>query len=108
MALFFDSVWFDAQLARAGLKHADVGAALGLSEREIAELWKDQREVRAQDVRVLAALLGVTCAEVVTHAGVSTPLPGNDEADLEARVGRIEAMLAALTKEIRALRDKLG
>ena len=35
MALFFDSDWFDARLAAAGLKRADVAAALGLGEIEI-------------------------------------------------------------------------
>jgi transcriptional regulator with XRE-family HTH domain len=107
MALFFDSAWFDAQLARAGLTRADVAAALGLDDREIAELWKDQREVRAADVRVLAALLGATREEVASRAGVSTPFPRDDGRDLEARVARLEAALAAIADEIRALRKKL-
>jgi transcriptional regulator with XRE-family HTH domain len=107
MALFFDSAWFDAQLARAGLKRADVAAALGLSDSEIAELWKDQREVRAGDVRVLAALLGVTREEIASRAGVSTPLPDDDQPGLEARVARLEAALAAITQEVRALKEKL-
>jgi transcriptional regulator with XRE-family HTH domain len=108
MALFFDSAWFDAQLARAGLKRADVAAALGLNDSALAELWKDQREVRAEDVRVLAALLGVTREEVASRAGVSTPLPDDDKPDLEARVARVEATLAAITEDIRAIKEKLG
>jgi transcriptional regulator with XRE-family HTH domain len=107
MALFFDSAWFDAQLARAGLKRADVAAALGLSESAIAELWKDQREVRAGDVRVLAALLGATPREVASRAGVSTPLPDDARPDLEARVARVEAALATIAEELRALKEKL-
>ena len=45
MALFFDSAWFDARLEASGLRRADVAAALGLTAEQIAELWKDQREL---------------------------------------------------------------
>jgi len=106
MALFFDSAWFDAQLAKAGLKHSDVAAALGLSETQLAELWKDQRELRAPDVRLLAALLGAAPEEIAARAGVSTPVPR--AGDLETRIARIEAELAAIRQELRGLREKLG
>ncbi len=106
MALFFDSAWFDAQLAKAGLRRADAAVALGLSETEIAELWKDQRELRAQDMRVLAALLGATREEIVARAGVSTPVPRADGPDLETRVARIEAELAAIRSALHALKEK--
>jgi transcriptional regulator with XRE-family HTH domain len=102
MALFFDSGWFDARLAQAGLKKSDVATALGLTETEINELWKDQRELKANDVRLLAALLGVTPAEIATRAGISTPVPKDapfDPGALDARLARIEAELA----EIKAL-----
>ena len=52
MALFFDSSWFDARLAETGLTHADLAAALGLTPHQLAELWKDQRELSANDVRL--------------------------------------------------------
>lgn len=103
MALFFDSDWFDSRLAAAGLKHADAAAALGLSETEIAELWKDQRELSAQDVRLLAALLGVPHAEIAKRAGISTPLPKDGE-DLDARVARLESEV----REIKAALARLG
>lgn len=99
MALFFDSGWFDARLSSLGLKRADVGAALGLNESQIAEMWKDQRELAAGEVRLIAALLGVTPKEVAGRAGVSTPVPCEASADLEWRLARVEAELA----EIRAL-----
>jgi hypothetical protein len=102
MALFFDSAWFDARLAQAGLKKADVATALGLTEAQLHELWKDQRELKANDVRVLAALLGATPAEIASRAGISTPVPKDapfDPAALDARLARIEAELA----EIKAL-----
>ena len=33
---------------------ATVAMALGIVEQEIAEIWKDQREVSARDVAILA------------------------------------------------------
>ena len=106
MALFFDSDWFDAQLAKAGLTRADAARALGLNDIQLAELWKDQRELRAQDVRILAALLAVTPEEVATRAGISTPIPRPN--DLETRVTRIEVELAAMRSELNSLREKLA
>ena len=102
MALFFDSAWFDSKLAQAGLKKSDIAAALGLTEVQITELWKDQRELKANDVRLLAALLGVTPAEIASRAGISTPVPKDAPVDphaLDERLARIEAELA----EIKAL-----
>lgn len=103
MALFFDSQWFDSRLASAGLKRADAAAALGLTETEIAELWKDQRELSAQDVRLLAALLGAAREEVAKRAGISTPAPKDGES-LDMRVTRLEHDL----REIKAALAKLG
>ncbi len=97
MALFFDSEWFDARLVSAGLKRSDLAMALGLSEREIGELWKDQREISADNVRVIAPLLGATPHDVAKHAGVSTPIPAATMATTGWR--RIEMDL----KEIKAL-----
>ncbi|MBV9991257.1 MAG: helix-turn-helix transcriptional regulator [Alphaproteobacteria bacterium] len=75
MALFFDSQWFDARLAALGLSRAELGRALGLSDGQLAEVFKDQRELSADDVRLIAALLGVEAKEVASRAGVSTPMP---------------------------------
>jgi transcriptional regulator with XRE-family HTH domain len=105
MALFFDSAWFDARLAAAGLQRSDVATALGLSSEQIGEVWKDQRELSASDVRLLAALLAVPASEIASRAGVSTPVPRAAAPDLtqlaefDARLTRIEHALA----EIRAL-----
>ena len=103
MALFFDSQWFDSRLASVGLKRADAAAALGLTETEIAELWKDQRELSAQDVRLMAALLGAPREEVAKRAAVSTPAPKDSES-LDMRVTRLEHDL----REIKAALAKLG
>jgi transcriptional regulator with XRE-family HTH domain len=102
MALFFDQAWFDAQLAARGLTRADVAKVLKLSAEQIAELWKDQREMRAGDVAALSQLLGAPVAEVAKRAGVSTPVPqpGGDVeqrlADMSERLARIERMIVEL------------
>jgi transcriptional regulator with XRE-family HTH domain len=93
MALFFDSEWFDQRLAALGLTRDAIAAALGFSADQIAEVWKDQRELRAEHVRVLAALLGVPAEEIASRAGVSTPVPRED---VETRLARVEAELVAI------------
>lgn len=97
MALFFDTAWFDARLAASHLSRADLARALGLSDSEIAEVWKDQRELSARDVTTLAALLAVAPREIATHAGVSTPTPqaesGPSSAEISARLERMETLL---------------
>lgn len=109
MSLFFDREWFDARLAALGLSKTELGITLGLNERQIEEMWKDQRELKANDVRVLAALLGVEPAEVARRAGVSTPTPPGDGRSVETimeRLTRIETALAELTSEVKALRAR--
>jgi len=93
MALFFDSEWFDGRLTALGLTRDAVAAALGFTADEVAEVWKDQRELSAQHVRLLAALLAVPAKEIASRAGVSTPLPRED---IETRLARVEAELAAI------------
>lgn len=109
MALFFDTDWFDAALARTGLARADLARALGLSGEQIAEVWKDQRELSAANVAIIAALLAVPAEEIANHAGVSTPVPrpvprdaaglAAAVADLSERMTRLERTLA----EVKAL-----
>src|SRR5579859_7408085 len=105
MALFFDSTWFDARLQSLGLSRSDLGTALGLSDREILELWKDQRELKANDVRIIAALLGAPPAEIAEHAGISTPVPQDDAttAAVLYRLDQIEKTLAELKVLVHAI-----
>lgn len=102
MALFFDSQWFDARMSALGLKRADLAAALGLEESEIAEIWKDQRELTVANVRVIAVLLGVPAADVATRAGVSTPVPREEQDDIERRLARLEAEIAEIKSLLKA------
>ena len=107
MSLFFDSAWFDARLKATGLSRSDLAAALGLTPQQIDEMWKDQRELKASDVRVIAALLGASHYEVAERAGISTPVPKEIPADNAAvlkRLERIEEMLGEIRNEIRALK----
>ena len=107
MALFFDSDWSDARLAAVGLARADVADALGLGPNEIDELWKDQRELSVQDVRVLAGLLGVPGSQVAQRAGVSTPVPREEGTEPDRRLERIEAALVEIKSLLLALKAKL-
>jgi transcriptional regulator with XRE-family HTH domain len=99
MALFFDQAWFDARLAETGSTRADLARLLQLSEAQVAELWKDQRELRAGEVALIARFLNVPAAEVALRAGVSTPVPmaapSRDDhvAGLEKRVDELERQL---------------
>lgn len=104
MALFFDGAWFDERLARLGLSRATLAAALGLDEGELALVWKDQRELSARDVSIMAALLGAEPAIVADHAGISTPVPKNEPSpgEIVERLARIEAKLDQLTALLRA------
>ncbi len=112
MALFFDAAWFDRRLAGLGLVRATVAMALGLSDQESAEIWKDQRELSARDVAILANLLDTTPAEIAERAGISTPVPRTPTASvtdgdaalksIEERLSRIEDALAEITALLRA------
>jgi len=105
MALFFDAEWFDDRLAERGLTRAVLAAAAGLSEADLALVYKDQREVMAREVAIFAKLLGVPAAEVASRAGVSTPAP--DEAGgLEARIAALERRLATIEAALAALKER--
>ena len=97
MALFFDQDWFATRLAERGLSRTVLAAASGMSEADLALVWKDQRELSAKDVAVFAELLGAPAAEVANRAGVSTPTPGSDPI----------ARIAALEREIAGLKARL-
>ena len=97
MALFFDADWFDAKLFERGLSRTILAAVVGLSDEDLALVFKDQRDLSAGQVAAFAELLGVTPAEVAERAGISTPVPGADRLEaLERRVTALEAEVARL------------
>ena len=100
MALFFDAEWFDSRLASRGLSRKDVASALGLDERQITEMWKDQRELSVRDVRILAQLLGASPQEVAARAGVSTPVPSEPTADSNAALAEMADRLARVERSL--------
>jgi hypothetical protein len=55
-------------------------------------------------VGIFADLLGVTPAQIAHHAGVSTPVPGQD--DLAGRLLALEKKVAVLEAEIARLRGR--
>lgn len=99
MALFFDQAWFDAQLTDRGATREDVGRLLGLSASQIAELWKDQRELRAADVAALAQFFNLPAAEIAKRAGVSTPLPA-EAVDVQRRLQEMSDQLSRIERMI--------
>ncbi|THD82553.1 MAG: XRE family transcriptional regulator [Phenylobacterium sp.] len=103
MALFFDAEWFDARLAERGSTRAVLAAASGVSEAELGLVFKDQRELSADEVATFAELLGVTATEVAERAGVSTPVPGGAEL-VEDRLVRLERRVAELEAELAILK----
>lgn len=100
MALFFDAAWFDDQLAARHLTRATIGAMLGLDETGVGELWKDQRELKADGVALIAALFNVPPEEVADRAGVSTRVPEGSNS--------VEARLAAIEEKLDRILDLLG
>ena len=107
MALFFDQEWFDRQLESCGLTRDDVARSLRLARDEVDEIWKDQREISSNEVTILARLLGVPAAEVVTRAGISTPVPQTDrnQVDPTAVMKKLEEMDERLQRMERAIAD---
>lgn len=100
MALFFDAPWFDTRLSERGLTRSALAAVAGLSEADLALVFKDQKELSAGQVAAFAELLGETPADVARHAGVSTPTPGQDAA---TRIAALEQRVAALEAAVRRL-----
>jgi transcriptional regulator with XRE-family HTH domain len=107
MALFFDGDWFNARLAACGLSQGDAARVLGLDAGQIADVWKDQRELTVHDVRRLADLLGAPPAEVASRAGVSTPVPVDPPADIAAGIAELSERLNRIERAVLELKALL-
>ena len=104
MALFFDRQWFEAKLAERALSQRVMAAAAGMSEAELVLVFKDQRELSAEEVGIFADLLGVPPTQIADRAGVSTPVPG--QGDLTGRLLALEKKVAALEAEVARLKGR--
>ena len=92
--------WFDARLAARSLSRAQLAVMLGLSAEQIAELWKDQRELSVRDVRLLSELLGEPAQEIASRAGVSTPVPPPQPTDVFVALAETNARLARMERSL--------
>ena len=108
MALFFDQEWFDARLGERGLNRLSLAAMLGLHPGEVEDMWKDQREISAREVLLLAELLGVSAQDIARYGGVTTPDPQSkpDMASLLARLDALETRIGLLEQEIATIRKR--
>ena len=61
----------DAKLAERGLSRRVMAAAAGMSEADLALVFKDQRELSAEEVAVFAELLGEPAAEIARQAALA-------------------------------------
>lgn len=102
MALFFDAAWFDGKLAERGLSRSIMAAVAGLSDEDLALVFKDQRELSAGQVAAFAELLGVSAAEVANYAGIATPTP-RAPSPADARLEALERRVAALEERLARL-----
>lgn len=112
MALFFDQEWFDQQLKSCGLTRDDIAKSLRLMRSEVDEIWKDQREISSNEVTMLARLLQAPASEVVTRAGIATPVPpaadntsSDSKTDNSAVMGKLEEMDDRLRRIERAVAE---
>ncbi len=100
MALFFDRSWFEARLAALNLPPSALAAAAGLDAESLSLIFKDQREVRPEEVRAFAWVLGVSPEEAAQRCGVSTRAPDP--------IGAGPARLAALEERLAAAETRLA
>jgi transcriptional regulator with XRE-family HTH domain len=103
MALFFDQGWFDSRLQELGATRDDIAQLLKLSSDQVAEIWKDQRELRAAEVQALARFLKAAASEVADRAGISTPVP-SQPADIEQRLQEVNERLTRIERMILELK----
>lgn len=107
MALFFDQAWFDGKLAEKHLARDDVANVLRVSREAVDEIFKDQRELSTNQVTMLARLLGEPLTEVVSRAGIATPMPSapTASADHGAVLAKLETLEQRLVRIERAIAD---
>lgn len=112
MALFFDQKWFTDRLNALGKTPNGLAEAMGMPLIDLAAVWKDQRELSVEEVRAMAGFLEAPMQDVASHAGISTPIPVDENADgdsdkeqTNALLGRLDRMDARLERLERMMGD---
>jgi len=113
VALFFDQQWFTRRLEEVGRTPNDLARAMDIPLIDLAAVWKDQRELSADEVRAMAAVLDAPVADVAAHAGIATPIPtpapdsGMADMDTQTMVA-VVTRLDAIARRLDALERAVG
>ncbi len=100
MGIFFDQDWFDDRLKSAGLTHASMAQAAGMSIDEIDMVFRDQRELEGAEVHAIARILAADPREVANRAGVADPGAAPRPAARQERGGGLQAPEFVVTREV--------
>lgn len=100
MGIFFDQDWFDDRLKAAGLTHAAMAQATGMTIDEVDLVFRDQRELGSLEVHAIARILSADPREVANRAGVGDPgAAPKPVARLEGSAG-LQAQEFVVTREV--------
>lgn len=100
MGIFFDQDWFDDRLKSAGLTHASMAQAAGMTIDEIDMVFRDQRELEGAEVHAIARILAADPREVATRAGVADPGAAPRPSARQERGGGLQAPEFVVTREV--------
>jgi transcriptional regulator with XRE-family HTH domain len=100
MGIFFDQDWFDDRLKAAGLTHAAMAQAAGMTIDEIDMVFRDQRELESPEVHAIARALSADPREVATRAGVPDPGAAPKQVSRPERGGGLQGPEFVVTREV--------
>ena len=100
MGIFFDQDWFDDRLKAAGLTHAAMAQAAGMTIDEIDMVFRDQRELEGAEVHAIARMLSADPREVANRAGVADPGAAPKPIMRPERGGGLQAPEFVVTREV--------
>ena len=100
MGIFFDQDWFDDRLKAAGLTHAAMAQAAGMTIDEIDMVFRDQRELEGAEVHAIARMLSADPREVANRAGVADPGAAPKPIMRPERGGGLQGPEFVVTREV--------
>jgi hypothetical protein len=100
MGIFFDQDWFDDRLKAAGLTHAAMAQAAGMTIDEVDMVFRDQRELEGAEVHAIARILSADPREVANRAGVADPGAAPKPIMRPERGGGLQAPEFVVTREV--------